>query len=69
MIGYLKKSFRRKIARRITKEYPSILTSFDLQDDGHIEFANWDNPLVSKIKITQSNVDFFKQFIYIIYPN
>ena len=63
MINYLKVSFKRKIARRVTKEYPHSLIRFDLEQDGAIEFANWENPLVTPISITQSEVDFFRKFI------
>jgi FkbM family methyltransferase len=63
MIKYLKESFRRKSARRFTKEYPAITSSFNLEKDGIVEFANWDNPLVSRIILTQTKINFFKQFI------
>lgn len=63
MLKYFKESFRRKRARRITEEYPPILNSFNLQNDGRIEFANWSNPLVEQIEISQSLVDFFRKFI------
>jgi len=63
LINYLKASFRRKRARRYTREYPAKINSFDLRDEGKIEFANWDNPLVSPRKVSQEMVDFFKRFI------
>jgi FkbM family methyltransferase len=63
MFNYLKKSFARKIARRFTKEYPSIIDSFDLGKYGKIEFANWSNPLVIPTEIDLSMVEFFNQFI------
>ena len=63
MLTYLKESFRRKKARRFTREYPSRLCVYHLPGEGHIEFANWDNPLVSPYHIRQETVDFFKQFI------
>ena len=63
MLEYFKKSFRRKKARRITKEYPSIINIYHLENDGPIEFANWDNPLAPPVEITQPYVDFFKRFI------
>ena len=61
--SYFKESFRRKKARRFTKEYPAKIDSFDLKDEGKIDFANWDNPLVTPKEITQEMVDFFKKFI------
>jgi len=63
MFNYLKKSFARKIARRFTKEYPSVIDIFDLGKYGKIKFANWSNPLVSPITIDVSMVEFFNQFI------
>lgn len=60
---YFKESFRRKKARRFTKEYPAKIDSFELKDEGKIDFANWDNPLVIPKEITQDMVDFFKKFI------
>jgi FkbM family methyltransferase len=63
IIDYFKKSFRRKSARRYTREYPATVTSFDLSHEGKIEFANWDNPLVPPKTVSQEMVDFFKKFI------
>lgn len=63
ILDYFKASFRRKKARRFTREYPAKIDSFDLKDEGIIQFANWDNPLYTPIVLTQNMVDFFKQFI------
>lgn len=62
-INYIKESLRRKKARRVTQEYPAKIDSFDLKDEGVIQFANWDNPLYTPIVLTQKMVNFFKQFI------
>jgi FkbM family methyltransferase len=63
IISYLQESFRRKKARRVTRVYPARIDSFDLGNEGIIQFANWDNPLYTPIVLTQKMVDFFKQFI------
>src|SRR6185312_6630146 len=63
ILSYFKESFRRKKARRITMEYPAKIDSFDLKNEGKIEFANWDNPLLSPKIVSQEMVDFFKKFI------
>lgn len=63
MFNYLKNSFRRKKARRITQEYPPIINEFELQGIGKVEFANWGNPLITPIKLSTGMVGFFKQFI------
>src|SRR6478609_9889329 len=61
--NYLNLKLARKIARRITKEYGTRIDSFKLENDGIIEFANWENPLVKPHKISQAEVDFFRAFI------
>ena len=63
MLKYLKDSFSRKMARRITKEYPPKINIFHLKDIGTVEFANWDNPLVAPLQLSEDMVAFFKQFI------
>jgi len=63
MFGYLKKSFNRKLARRITKEYPVTIDTFSLREYGQIKFANWENPLVEKKILNSDNIDFLKKFI------
>jgi len=63
LFNYFKESFRRKKARRFTRDYPAKINSFDLKDEGIVEFANWDNPLVSPKVVSQEMVDFFKKFI------
>ena len=60
---FFRKSMLRRKARRITREYPARINSFELKDEGKIDFANWDNPLVSPLFISQEMVDFFKKFI------
>jgi FkbM family methyltransferase len=56
-------SFNRKIARRITKTYPTHIDSFNLESYGIVKFANWKNPLVTSKEISLKNVKFFKQFL------
>jgi FkbM family methyltransferase len=63
MIKYFKESFKRKVARRVTKEYPYSIVRFELEQEGIVEFANWENPLVSPVSISQSDIDFFRKFI------
>jgi FkbM family methyltransferase len=63
MFKSFKESLRRKRARRITQEYPAKIDTYDLKDEGKIEFANWDNPLVAPIPLSQNMVNFFKKFI------
>jgi FkbM family methyltransferase len=63
LLSYFKESLQRRKARRFTQEYPAKIYSFDLKDEGKIEFANWNNPLVAPLLINQEMVDFFKKFI------
>ncbi len=63
MFNFLKKSFNKKKARRVTQEYAYKIDSFLLPAEGEIQFANWLNPLVKSKTITQSEINFYKKFI------
>jgi FkbM family methyltransferase len=63
ILNYFKLHLKRRKARRVTQEYPAIINSFNLKDEGTVDFANWDNPLLSPLLISQEQVDFFKKFI------
>ena len=63
MLNYFRESFRRKIARRFTKEYPSLINQYHLEKDGPIDFAEWDNPLTTPLGLKQETVDFFRKFV------
>ena len=62
MFDYLKQSFARKKARRIFSKYPCDITSFQLANEGSVQFANWKNLLIEPKVITQSEVNFVRQF-------
>ncbi|GAB2550476.1 FkbM family methyltransferase [Spirosoma aerophilum] len=61
MLNYLKESFARKKARRVTSKYPHEVNSFQLTTEGLVEFANWKNPLVPAKSISQGEINFFRQ--------
>ena len=63
MLTYLKNSFRRKVARRFTKEYPSHIHPYYLEKEGKVDFSEWTNPFVTPLGLKQETVDFFRQFI------
>ncbi len=63
MFNYFINSFKRKMARRYFKKYPTIINTFNLEKTGKIQFANWSNPLVLPKDITQEKVDFFKKIV------
>ena len=61
MLKYLKESFARKKARRVTSKYPYEVNTFELNIEGSVQFANWKNPLIPTKTITQSEVNFFRK--------
>ena len=63
MLKYFRESIKRKIARRITKEYPPKVEQIEVEGYGKIDFANWTNPLVPHCSLTAEMIGFFKQFI------
>src|ERR1051325_8028104 len=63
MFKYFRESFARKRARRKTAIYPSRLDVYDLDRDGKVEFANWENPLMKPFVVTQPMINFFRKFI------
>lgn len=63
MFNYLRGSIKRKVARRITREYPAVIRSYNLEKEGTIRFACWQNPLAPPFSIGQESVDFFRRFI------
>lgn len=65
LINYLRDSFSRKMARRVTRTYKTRIDSFELAGTGTVHFANWENPLVKPRAISRGNVDFFKKFLQV----
>jgi FkbM family methyltransferase len=63
MLKYLKESFRRKKARRFTKEYPASIETYAFKDGEKVEFAQWDNPLFSTVEFNRDVINFFNNFI------
>lgn len=63
MFQALLNSFKRKIARRVTKKYPTRVDSFTVGPFGTVRFANWENPLVEPKSIAAENVEFYQQFL------
>ncbi len=63
MFNYLINSFRRKLARRITKKHPTEVDTFEVDGIGKVRFANWNNPLVEKKIITNDTTSFFRKFL------
>lgn len=63
MFRYLKASLARKKARRFFREYPYIIQTFQLGQDGDVQFANWQNPLVRPFTLTDAEMNFWRKFI------
>lgn len=63
LFKYIRESFARKKARRHFNEYAYQVDTFDLPGDGIVQFANWQNPLIPPKKVSQSEINFFRQFI------
>lgn len=63
MLNYLTQSIKRKIARRVTKKYPTRVDSFEVNNYGTVQFANWENPLVKEKVISPKDVKFFERFL------
>ena len=63
MIRYFIDSLKRKIARRITKKYPTRIDSYNIDGYGVVQFVNWENPLVEPKEISLNHIHFFKKFI------
>jgi len=63
IFSYLKDSFARKKARRVFQNFGYRIDSFQLKDEGNVDYANWLNPLIQPKHITQGEVDFFKSII------
>jgi len=63
MIHYFIASLKRKIARRITKKYPTRIDSYHVDGHGVVQFVNWENPLVEPKEISLNHIHFFKKFI------
>jgi FkbM family methyltransferase len=63
IFSYLKNSFARKKARRVFQNFGYRIDSFQLKEEGKVDYANWLNPLLQPKKVTQEEVDFFKSII------
>lgn len=63
MFSYFINSYKRKIARRITKKYPIDLVTFDVGKYGTVKHSQWGNPLFLNKSILEDEVDFFGKYI------
>ena len=63
LFRYIKDKLARRKARRVFKEYPHEVQTFQLDKEGPVQFANWKNPLMKDFILTQAHVDSFRRFI------
>ncbi|MDX1954137.1 MAG: FkbM family methyltransferase [Chitinophagaceae bacterium] len=63
MLNYLINSIRRKIARRVKREYPVSIKSLSTPEYGDIQYTIWHNPLVNPTELELSHCWFFKKFL------
>lgn len=63
MLNYLINSIRRKIARRVKREYPVSIKSLATPEYGDIQYTIWHNPLVNPTELQLSHCWFFKKFL------
>ena len=62
VLNYFRQSLSRKRARSIKAVYPFRIDTFELEQEGIIQFANWTNPLGINRTMIQGEVNFFRRF-------
>ncbi len=63
MINYLNTKWQQHKARKIFKEYEFKTVAFNLAQEGSVQYAQWLHPGEFGNKVTQENVNFYKQII------
>jgi len=63
MINYLINKLRERKAKKTFKEYEFKTVTFNLTEDGPIQYAQWLHPGEFGNEVTQENVNFYKQII------
>jgi FkbM family methyltransferase len=63
MLSWIVNSFRRKVARRVTRSYPTSIDTFLIEGIGPVQFANWQNPLVTPVSLSLDQIEFFKTYV------
>ena len=63
MLNYFINSFKRKMARRITKKYPATINQFEVGKYGSVKFTHWENPLFQNKKLLEDEIDFWGKFV------
>ena len=63
MINYLINKWRERKAKKTFKEYEFKTVTFNLAEDGAVQYAQWLHPGEFGNEVTQENVNFYKQII------
>ena len=62
MLNFIKKKIEKMKSKRSLNEYGFQVKSFDLIDDGKVDYAQWLHPYEQPRVISQSNVNFYKNY-------
>jgi len=63
MINYILNKLRERKQKKAFKEYEFKTVTFNLQNEGPVQYAQWLHPGEFGNEVTQENVNFYKQFI------
>ncbi len=63
MINYLINKWRKRKEKKTFKEYEFKTVTFNLAEDGPVQYAQWLHPGEFGNEVTQENVNFYKQII------
>jgi FkbM family methyltransferase len=63
MFNYIKTKWQERKAKKTFKEYEFKPVTFNLVEEGAVQYAQWLHPGEFGNEVTQDNVNFYKQFI------
>lgn len=63
MLSYIKRKIEKYKIKRTFKKYGSHIEKLNLEKEGLVEFAVWDNPLERPKTVNQEVVDFYKRLV------
>jgi FkbM family methyltransferase len=63
MINYILNKLRERKQKKTFREYEFKTVTFNLQNEGPVQYAQWLHPGEFGNEVTQDNVNFYKQFI------
>lgn len=63
MLNYLRKKILAHRQKRVFREYGFNLLNLSFEEEGDVQYAQWQHPYIGQKIITQAEVNFFKQFV------